>query len=286
MQDTPRYFDPLYLVRLGELAYLKEIALLRAVMLTNSLEVSDEDLIGEADNFYFEVAAQVDALFFAFANDECIDALISLDAHHPDREALFENLLSYEQFQEREAGVLGLKEIFLDCKTFNTCISLQSFKDNTYTLFERYIDALYDERVQDFERERQNAQTLQSLLGEFAQCSPEDRDDLLKKMVSIGFPLGREGKLNAVLEMTGVSEDKVSEIKQFVRLYSGPQDTEYRRPTPPAPAISERGKGVMGPTLGHDLENATNHSAAIRDCFMLMRWYSEIVEAVTGIRGC
>ncbi|EHJ9990566.1 TPA: hypothetical protein NG570_004582 [Vibrio parahaemolyticus] len=266
--------------RIYNLLVLKGESLIKADFLARCQGIKEGENYA---NFYSAMSDQIDLLLSYYINDEIT---ASLDARGGLLDLIEETINDYyeeEHFKRLEFAKEDLQRLF-KCKTdFLVSSSLVDFKVSTYSVFEYYVDKLYEQLISIYPRSNKKEEDLISLIR---KCPPDASDEkmyeLVDKIKRISFYVSGLEKINYVISKSKLSKEEKKEAREFISFYGSLRNTIHNLGVNRGKSKSITIKGI-DITLDEGACSYTdNHNSTFFACQKLMEIYEKIHQDITG----
>lgn len=266
--------------RIYNLLVLKGEALLKGQLLARHKNLKEGV---EYDNFFTAISAQVDPLLIYFINDE-ISA--SLPERGPLRDLIEE--VKNDHFCEKHYRPLmcaeyDLPHLFSQRTDFIIGSNLLSFKVDTFSAFEKYIDELYEQLLTRNPRSNKKELKLIKLINKYSKGNnEEEKSSILENIKKISFYVSSAEKIEYILSHVELQSERKDEIRQFLSFYRNQRNTIHNLGTHSGEDQSIMVRGIEI-KLDKDMPSYTeNHNSAIFACHELMDIYEVLHAGITG----
>lgn len=262
------------------LLVLKGEALLKGRILAAHQNISNGEEYG---NFFTATSDQIDTLLVYFINDE-ISA--SLPERGPLRVLIEETTSDHyrdEHFKRLEYAKSDLPNLFANKTDFIIGSNLLDFKVNTFSVFEKYVEELYDKLLLSNPRSNKKEKKLIELIDKYSKGgNEEERASVLDKIKAISFYVSSAEKIEYVLSKSGIQKEQVDEARSFLKFYRSERNTIHNlgvhRGERQSVTVSK-----IEIILDKDKPGYTeNYNSAIFSCRKLMDTYEKMHTAITG----
>ena len=273
-------FDKNNKERIYNLLVLKGEALQKGELLRIQQNVKDNE---PYKNFFTTISLQIDPLLIYFINDE-ISA--SLHERGPLRDLIKEVKRDHskdEHLNRLQAAEEDLPDLFANRTTFIIGSSLLDFKVNTFSVFEFYINELYDLLLKTKPRSAQKEKDLLKLIDKYSKSnSEEEKLVLLSKIKKISFYVSSSEKIEYVLSRSGMEKKEMDEARIFLNFYRDSRNTIHN-----LGIHHGENKSVTVGSIEINLKNGgpsytENYNSAFYACRKLMDIYESIYNGITG----
>lgn len=280
MFDKAVKYDMNSKLRIYNLLVLKGESLIKAHFLARCQGFKEGE---NYSNFYSAMSDQIDLLLSYYINDEIT---ASLDGRGGLVDLIAETINDYyekEHSKRLEFAENDLKTLFKWKTDFLVSSSLLDFTVSTYSVFECYVDKLYEQLISIHPRSNRKEEHLISLIR---KCPPDASDEkmyeLVDKIKKISFYVSGSEKINYVISKSKLSEEEKKEAREFVSFYGSQRNTIHNLGVNKGKSKSMVVEGI-DITLDAGRPSYTdNHSSTFFACRRLMEIYEKIHKDVTG----
>lgn len=280
MHQQINNFDKNNKERIYNLLVLKGEALLKGQFLAmHQSGISAESY----SNFFTAISDQVDPLLIYFINDEISASLLERGPLINLIKEVKDDYYSDEHSKRLQYAENDLQNLFANRTDFIIGSNLLDFKVNTFSVFEKHVEELYEKLLLNKPRSNKKEKKLIELIGKYSGISDSDEKySILEKIKRISFYVSSSEKIEYVLCKSGIQKEEADEARTFLNFYRDQRNT-----------IHNLGihKGESQALVVNDIEIALengkpgyteNHNSAIFACHKLMDIYETMHRSVTG----
>jgi hypothetical protein len=260
------------------LMVLKGEALIKGHFLAMKQGITAGD---EYSNFFTAIANQIDTLLIYFINDEITASLHDRGLLSKLLDELINENYKEEDYKRLEFAKNDLSDLFANRTDFMIGSNFLDFKVNTFSVFECYIDKLYEELILVTPRSNKKEQDLVKLIEKYNnENDPDKRLSIINKIKNISFYVSSSEKIDIVLSKC---EDLESKDREFITYYRSQRNTVHNLGVHKGKSQSVTVEGIEI-KLEKDMPSFTsNRNSAIFACRKLMDIYESALASVTGL---
>ena len=281
MYEKVNSFDTNNKERIYNLLVLKGDALIKGHFLARKQGMVEGQ---EYSNFFTAISNQIDLLLAYFINDEISASLHERGPINELRDELIDEFYKDEDCTRLEWAEKDLVDLFSKRTDFIIGSNFLDFKVSTFSVFECYVDELYEELITVSPRSNKKEEELVKLIERYSSESDLERKRLtLEKIKGVNFYISSAEKINYVLSKCDMEKGELAKAREFLNYYRSHRNTVHNLGIHKgkSQAIVVDGINI---NLDQDLPSFTNnHNSATFACRQLMDIYKVMLSRVRGV---
>jgi hypothetical protein len=236
------------------------------------------------DNFFTTMSIQIDPLLIYFINDE-----ISASFHERGplielRDELINEHYKEEDYKRLEYAKEDLFDLFVNRTGFIIGSNFLDFKVNTFSVFESYVDALYEKLISTIPRSNKKEDELVKLVEKYGkENKPDKKKNILAKIKNINFYVSSAEKINYVLSRCEIEKEELTKKRLFLDYYRSQRNTVHNLGVNKGKSQSVVVEGIEIKLDEGSPSYTADHNSAIYACRELMDIYEVMLLRVCGV---
>lgn len=263
------------------LLVLKGEALIKGQFLAYRQGVKDGE---KHSNFFTTMSNQIDPLLIYFINDEISASLHERGPLIELRDELINELYKEEDYKRLEYAKEDLFDLFVNRTDFIIGSNFLDFKVNTFSVFESYVDALYEELISKIPRSNKKEDELVKLVETYGkEKKPDKKKTILAKIKNINFYVSSAEKINYVLSRCEIEKEELTKKRLFLDYYRSQRNTVHN-----LGVNKGRSQSIVVEEIEIKLDEGSpsytaDRNSAIHACRELMDIYEVMLLRVCGV---
>ncbi|EGR1122506.1 TPA: hypothetical protein ACPVXQ_004607 [Vibrio parahaemolyticus] len=235
-------------------------------------------------NFFTAISNQIDLLLVYFINDEISASLHERGPINELRDELIDEFYKDEDYKRLELAKNDLFDLFSKRTDFIIGSNFLDFKVNTFSVFECYVDELYEELITISPRSNKKEEELVKLIERYSSESDLEKKRLtLEKIKGVNFYVSSAEKINYVLSKCDMEKEELAKAREFLNYYRSQRNTVHNLGIHKGKSQTIVVDGIKI-NLEQDLPSFTNnHNSATFACRQLMKIYEVMLSRVRGV---